>query len=226
MSPSVERIVERVHEAGGGLAREVEHQQRRWHHRVRRGRIWFDDEVRRAQRRFRQSIPTFLAESSVVSLAAAPLIYSLLLPLVLLDLWVTLYQRVCFPMFGMTRVRRRDYFALDRHRLPYLNAIEKVHCTYCSYANGLIAHVREVAARTEQYWCPIRHARAIPAPHGRYRAFVDYDDAAGYRRRLTALRRALGTNDATATPLRRARGVDGRHGWRACGTAARRRGGT
>ena len=32
------------------------------------------------------------------------------------------------------------------------------------YANGLMAYVREVAARTEQCWYPIKRARAIPAP--------------------------------------------------------------
>ena len=72
----------------------------------------------------------------------------------LLDLWVTLYQSICFPIYGMARVPRRQYFAIDRHKLAYLNGIEKVHCTFCSYANGLIAYVREVAARTEQYLVP------------------------------------------------------------------------
>jgi hypothetical protein len=78
-----------------------------------------------------------------------------------------------------------------RHKLAYLNGIEKVNCTFCSYANGLIAYVREVAGRTEQYWCPITHARAIPAPHQRYHEFLDYGDAQGYRNELRVLRHAL-----------------------------------
>jgi len=60
-----------------------------------------------------------------------------------------------------------------------------------SIATGLLAYVREVAARTEQYWCPIKHARAAPAPHGHYQQFLDYGDARGYRRELPAIRRAL-----------------------------------
>ena len=113
------------------------------------------------------------------------------LPLALADLWITLYQWLCFPVFGVPLVRRRDYFAIDRYKLGYLNAIEKVNCTYCSYATGMIAYIREIAARTEQYWCPIKHARTIPAPHGRYRRFVEYGDAHGYRDGLPALRRGL-----------------------------------
>jgi hypothetical protein len=121
----------------------------------------------------------------------APVIYSLLLPLVMLDLWVTIYQSICFRVYGIAPVPRRQYFAIDRHKLAYLNGIEKVNCTFCSYANGVIAYVREVAARTEQYWCPIKHARVIPTPHPRYHVFVDYGDAHGYQKELPALRQTL-----------------------------------
>lgn len=34
--------------------------------------------------------------------------------------------------------------------------MEKVNCVYCSYFNGLMSYLREIAGRTEQYWCPIR----------------------------------------------------------------------
>jgi hypothetical protein len=159
--------------------------------RVHRGRVWFDRELRDAHRRLRQSIPSYLLEANLLSLLTAPVIYSMLLPLVLIDLWVTLYQSICFPIYGIARVPRRRYFAVDRHKLAYLNGIEKLNCTFCSYANGLIAYVREVAARTEQYWCPIKHARSIPVPHSRYHLFFDYGDAERYRRDLVPLRNAL-----------------------------------
>ena len=191
MPAYAERIVERIHETEEDLTREVEEQQRRWHYRLHRGQVWFDKELRQAHRRLRQSIPAYIREGSVLSLLTAPIIYSLIVPLVLLDLWVTVYQLVCFPIYGIARVRRRAYFVIDRHRLAYLNGIEKINCTFCSYANGLIAYVREVAARTEQYWCPIKHARAIRTPHERYHLFLDFGDAHGYRRELTPLRHTL-----------------------------------
>jgi hypothetical protein len=191
MSPYVERFVERLRDAEGDLKREVDEQQRRWHHRIHRGRVWFDKELRESHRHLRQRIPAYIWEGNFLSLLTAPIIYSLLLPLVFLDLWVTLYQWVCFPIYGMPRVPRRRYFTIDRHKLGYLNAIEKVHCTFCSYANGLIAYVREVAARTEQYWCPIKHAREIPQAHPPYRRYFEYGDAAGYRHGLIALRKDL-----------------------------------
>jgi hypothetical protein len=120
-----------------------------------------------------------------------PVIYSLALPLVMLDLWVTAYQRICFPIYGIQRVARRRFFVVDRYRLPYLNAIEKLHCTYCSYANGVLAYTREIAARTEAYWCPIKHARPVRSAHRLYQGFFGYGDAASYKRGLTAQRRQL-----------------------------------
>jgi len=191
MTSSVERLIERLREAEEDLTREADAQQKQWQYRVRRGRVWFDEEVRRAHRAFKQSIPAFIWESSVASLLTAPVIYSLLLPFMVLDVWVTLYQWVCFPIYGIARVPRRRYFVIDRHKLAYLNGIEKINCVYCGYANGVIAYVREVAARTEEYWCPIKHARAVPTPHTRYHLFFDYGDAKAYRRELPKLRRAL-----------------------------------
>jgi hypothetical protein len=185
------RTFTRIREAEEDLRREAEDQQRRWRYRVHRGRVWFDMELRQTHRRLRQSIPAYVLQGNILSLVTAPVIYSLLLPLVALDLWVTVYQSICFPIYGVARVPRRRYFAIDRHKLAYLNGIEKLNCTFCSYANGLIAYVREVAARTEQYWCPIKHARAIPVPHSRYHLFIDYGDAERYRSDLAPLRGAL-----------------------------------
>ena len=119
----------------------------------------------------------------------APVIYALIFPLILLDLFVSIYQAVCFPVYGIPKVRRGDYLVFDRYHLAYLNALEKLNCAYCAYANGLIAYVREIAGRTEQYWCPIKHARRVIRAHPRYATFEDYGDADGYRKRQEQLQK-------------------------------------
>jgi hypothetical protein len=98
-----------------------------------------------------------------------------------LDLAVAIYQAICFPIYGIPKVRRADYLIFDRGRLGYLNPIEKLGCVYCSYANGLLSYVTEIAARTEQYFCPIKHAHRMVRPHSRYAHFLPYGDAAAYR---------------------------------------------
>jgi hypothetical protein len=50
--------------------------------------------------------------------------------------------------------------------------------------NCLIAYVREIAGRTEQYWCPIKHARRVVGAHPLYAGFDDYGDADAYKKRL------------------------------------------
>ena len=59
----------------------------------------------------------------------------LIVPLVLLDLSVTLYQWVCFPLYRIPRVQRSRYFVFDRTHLAYLNLLEKINCAFCSYSN-------------------------------------------------------------------------------------------
>ena len=158
---------------------------------IHRTTVRLNREIRRAHEESREDLLTFLRSASIPSLLSTPIVYSVGLPFALLDLWVTLYQWACFPVYGIPWVRRGAYFAIDRHKLVYLNGIEKANCMYCSYANGVIAYVREVAACTEEYWCPIKHARPVPGAHGHYRRFFGYGDAQGYRRGLVPLRRRL-----------------------------------
>jgi hypothetical protein len=148
-------------------------------------------DLRRAQKRLKQSIPSYLRESRPLNLLAAPVVYSMILPIALLDAWVSLYQWLCFPLFGIATVKRGDYIVIDRHKLAYLNGIEQLNCVYCGYANGVFGYVREITGRTETYWCPIKHARRTRDAHAHYQDFAPYGDAPAYKRRLPALRRSL-----------------------------------
>ena len=151
----------------------------------------FERDVRRAQRRLRQSIPSYVLQSRPLNLLAAPVVYSMIVPIALLDAWVTVYQWICFPLFGIRKVARRDYIVVDRQKLRYLNGIEKLNCVYCGYANGVFAYVREITARTETYWCPIKHRKRTQDAHAYYEDFAAYGDAQGCKRRLPVLRRSL-----------------------------------
>ena len=174
----------------------VTEQRSRFHYTVERNRIRFENGVLAGQRVFRRGLWRQLRDSPLPFILVSPVIYSLIVPLALLDLAVSLYQATCFRVYGVRAVPRSDFVVVDRHHLGYLNPLEKVNCAYCSYANGVIALTREVAARTEEYWCPIKHARPVATPHARYVHFVDYGDAEGYRQRQEALRHhASGPND-------------------------------
>ncbi len=161
----------------------------RFKYRWERGRVVFERRVRRLLAQERTGLWTYLRNSQVRFFLSAPVIYGMIVPLVFLDLTVTLYQHICFRIYRVPRVRRNDYMYIDRHYLPYLNLIEKLNCVYCGYGNGLIEYCREVVARTEQFWCPIKHARRTPDPHHRTAKFFDYGDAEAWRTGLEKIRR-------------------------------------
>jgi hypothetical protein len=144
-------------------------------------------EARRTQGRL--SIPRYVLHSRFFVLLTAPMIWLCLLPILLTDVIGSLYQAICFPIYGIPKVHRRDYVAFDRHRLNYLNFVEKINCDYCAYVNGILAYFTEIAARTEQHWCPIKHAGCVKCAHSRYQHFTDFGDAEGYRRHVEDIRR-------------------------------------
>ncbi len=153
--------------------------------------VEFEQAIKETHRRLKTRFFRWLVTDRPQNLITGPLIYSMIVPLAILDLSVSVYQAVCFPIYRVAKVRRGDYIVLDRQQLEYLNFIEKFHCTYCAYGSGLIAYVHEIVARTEQYFCPIKHARKILGTHSRYRRFLDYGEAADYEARLEKFRVAL-----------------------------------
>ena len=191
MSDRTDRILGRIHELELELEAEFAKKRAGFRFGMERGRVLFDQEVIRRHIELRKALIPYLLSARFWVVVTAPVIYSLIVAFVVLDLWVSLYQAICFRVYGIPQVRRRDYLVFDRKSLAYLNAMEKLNCAYCSYANGVIAYVREVAARTEQYWCPIKQARRVIGTHARYAGFSEYGDAEHYRERLRALRKDL-----------------------------------
>ena len=141
-------------------------------------------------KKLRLSIRRYLTRSTFLVVLTGPLIWLCLVPLLLLDAVASIYQGICFPIYGIPQVRRREYVAFDRHHLGYLNFFEKLNCEYCAYANGILAYLSEMAARTEQHWCPIKHAGCVKCEHSRYKNFVDFGDASAYRQHVEEIRHA------------------------------------
>lgn len=154
-------------------------------------RVEFESTIRATHRKLKRKIFRWIVVDRPQNFATGPIIYSLIFPLAILDLCVTLYQVLCFPVYKIAKVRRSDYIIFDRQHLEYLNAFERFHCTYCAYATGLLVYTSEIAARTEQYFCPIKHAHRILGSHARYERFLDYGDATAYHGRLEEFRVAL-----------------------------------
>jgi len=155
-------------------------------------RVEFEESVRQAHRQLKNNFFRWLVTNRPQNLLTGPIIYSMIFPMLILDGCVSFYQLTCFPIYGITKVRRGDYIVYDRQQLEYLNFIEKFHCTYCAYGNGLLAYVSEIVARTEAYFCPIKHARKMLGAHAHYASFLPYGEAENYEAKLEAYRVSLG----------------------------------
>jgi hypothetical protein len=189
MNDRIQELVEHIRRLNAELTEELQRKAREYYYEILGRRVTFDRKVHREHRGLVKRIPRYLRDASLLNILTAPVIWACLIPAVLMDAFITLYQLICFPVYGIPRVRRGDYVVMDRHYLKYLNLVERINCTYCGYFNGVVAYAQEVAARTEQYWCPVKHARKLRVLHSRYRHFMDYGDAETYRKAVESIRR-------------------------------------
>lgn len=177
MSPTINLLLARIR----SLEDELEHEYNLGRDALARQHASMAEHFLELQRRHKVALWPYLQHSRWPVLLTSPLIYAGWPVFALLDAFVSLYQAACFRVYGVPRVRRSDYLVFDRADLPYLNLVERFNCFYCSYANGLIAYAREIAARTEQYWCPIKHARRVVDAHGHYPQYFAHGDAEAFR---------------------------------------------
>ena len=172
---------------------------------ARHGKIWEQENRNwptsslRQQRRYKTGLFRFLLRSRLLVILSAPVIYAGWIPFLLIDLFVTTYQAICFPIYRIPKVKRSDYLVRPcRSALPERH--RKIQLFLLFIRQWRAAYFREVAARTEQYWCPIKHARRVRSAHDRYPKFSitatlrpsskaspalrkQYDDVAENRRR-------------------------------------------
>ncbi len=188
MQQNLRHLLDEIQELEAQVANQLKARERKFFYSVLRRKVSFDAATHAGHLAKRQTTLQFLSRASFMSLLTSPVIYAFILPALFLDACTAVYQRVIFPVYGIPLVQRSDYITLDRGQLPYLNWLERINCDYCSYVNGLMAYVREVAARTEQYFCPIRHAIKTLGLHPGHRYYLPYGDASDYHAKLEEIR--------------------------------------
>ena len=191
MNEKIKKIVDRIHELEEEMRAILYEQQSQFSYKVAGRRVWFEKNIRDAHKKLKMSWFYWFISIRPKHLLSAPFIYGLIFPLLIFDIGVSIYQLTCFRLYGIAQVKRSDYIVFDHQHLAYLNVFEKSHCLYCSYATGLINYGREIAARTEQYWCPVKHAHKMLDTHHRYADFLDYGNAENYQENLVNIRKSL-----------------------------------
>jgi hypothetical protein len=190
MNDRIRNLLAQLEAAEKELEKAMQEHQVNINFSIKGKRVEFEHSVKAAHKQVKIGLIKWLGNRPI-NLLTAPIIYGMLFPILLLDACISLYQAICFPIYKIPNVKRSDYIIFDRHHLSYLNIVEKSHCMYCTYGNGLLAYATEIIARTEQYFCPIKHARKMLGRHARYAKFVEFGDAEDYQAKLEQFRTDL-----------------------------------
>lgn len=191
MNDRLTYLVSEIKKLETSLIEELDERKKEFQYTVHKKKVLFEQEILAEHKKFHIGLFRYLLHSRPVFILFSPIIYFQFLPILFLDLSVTIYQTLLFPLYRIPKVKRSEYIVLDRHQLKYMNLIERINCDYCAYFNGAIAYTMEIAARTEQYWCPIKHARRYIHRHDRYNSFFEFGDAESYRLKLHDIRKGL-----------------------------------
>ena len=105
MKSNPEAIVARIEELEAELSKELARRASMLHFGLEHGRVRFEEEVRRRHEKLRTSAWTYLLRANPLAVITAPVIYSLIFPLILLDLFLFLFLLSIL----------RQHFALGLH---------------------------------------------------------------------------------------------------------------
>jgi len=188
MSNKIDEIIEKIKVLEDELNEELHKKADKFYYTIENNKVKFEKRVIEEGRSKLIGSMAYLASFPFGAILTIPFIWGMIIPAILIDISVTIYQWICFPIYKIPRVKRSDYVIIDRYNLFYLDKVEKINCLYCEYFNGVIGYVREIAGRTEQYWCPIKHAKPLRDKHSRYDRFFDYGDYDRYHEELKSLR--------------------------------------
>lgn len=97
-----------------------------------------------------------------LKLLAYTAIYSMIFVIVFIDISVWLYQEIYFRINRIPKLKRGKFVSFERGRLVGLTMLQKINCTYCQYANGVILWAKGVANQTEIYSCAIKYKHDLP----------------------------------------------------------------
>jgi hypothetical protein len=189
MNDKIKEIIEEIEAMKVKLGEEIAQQEKDISYEIQNGYVRFEKEVLDKQKENMKNLLAWFRDIPLLHLLASPLVYGMIIPAMLFDIILFIYQQVIFRIFKFKFIKRSDYILFDRQYLGYLNSIEKLNCLYCSYFNGLMQYASAIAGRTELYFCPIKHAKKVAYQHDYYGEFFRYGDEDEYQKKLEALRK-------------------------------------
>lgn len=171
---TIQDILEKIEWLNSDLRKEYDRLAKEYGFSFQKRKVVFLEEFRKRNKTFKFPTWKYVIPTDIRHFLSIPFIYAMIVPAIILDVFLTIYQWTAFSLYRIPKVNRREYITYERKYLDYLNVVQKINCLYCSYVNGLFAYAVEIGARTERYWCPIKAANKPRFSHGWYKDFADY----------------------------------------------------
>lgn len=182
MKSRISEILKDIENKKQELFLEYEKLMKKYDFSFERGKIVFSQKAKDYQTKFKIPLKKYAIPKSYKHIISMPFIYGMIIPGLILDVGLFIFQQTAFRLYGIPIVKRSEYIQFDRKHLNYLNLIQKINCLYCSYMNGLFSYAVEVGGRTEKYWCPIKAARKKKWWHDWEEYFADYGDPEAFEK--------------------------------------------
>lgn len=187
MKSKINKILDDIEKKKQELILEYWKLMKKYGFQIRKWRVIFTPEKIKENKKQKKSIWKSIFNVRIRELLSIPFIYVMIIPAIILDIMLFMYQQTAFRLYKIPLVKRSEYIIFDRNQLDYLNFIQKINCNYCSYFNWLMAFAVEVAWRTERYWCPIKNSRKLNYSHKWHKQFSDYWDPEWFKETFSHL---------------------------------------
>lgn len=186
MQETLKELIQKMEKIQEEMRAKYDEMAKKYGYEFEKKKIKFSQKFRIENKKEKISAWKYVASKNFRFLISMPFIYGMIIPAIILDICITIYQQTAFRLYRIPLVKRNDYIIFERKYLDYLNWIEKINCLYCSYVNGLFAYSVEIAARTERFWCPIKAASKPRFTHSWYKEFADYGNAAEWKEKSSS----------------------------------------
>lgn len=188
MNDRIKEIMDEIEAMKVKLGDEIAKQEKNLSYEIHNGYVRFEKDVFEKQKENMKNLLAWFREIPLLHLLSSPIIYAMVIPAILFDIILFVYQQIVFRIYKFKFIKRSDYIIYDHQYLGYLNTIEKLNCLYCSYFNGLMQYASAIASRTEYYFCPIKHAKKVAYQHDYYDLYFAYGEGDEYQTKLKELR--------------------------------------
>ena len=188
MRSKINKILQDIEKKKQELKKEYEKLKEKYGFRIEWTKIIWNKTKKLELQKFKKPVWDSILNTKFREFLSIPFIYVMIIPAIILDIFLFIYQQTAMRLYKIPLVKRWDYIVFDRKELAYLNIIQKINCMYCSYFNGVVQYAVEVAGRTEKYWCPIKHARKKAWSHDWEEFFADYGDVEWFKETFCSIK--------------------------------------